>query len=178
MKFGYFLLKRLLLSIFVIFGLSILIFVIARVVPGEPARMALGPQAPEAVVQRLRQEMHLDKSLLEQYFIWVKDTFSGNFGRSLITKRLVLEDIKEYLPATMELVIFAGILMVIFAILLGTLAAQFKDTWVDGLIRVSSYFGIAIPAFVAAIFFMHLLFKSGGILYNVADLSSYSKNWV
>ncbi|MQY70043.1 MAG: ABC transporter permease subunit [Firmicutes bacterium] len=172
MKFGYFLLKRLLLSIFVIFGLSILIFVIARVVPGEPARMALGPQAPEAVVQRLRQEMHLDKSLLEQYFIWVKDTFSGNFGRSLITKRLVLEDIKEYLPATMELVIFAGILMVIFAILLGTLAAQFKDTWVDGLVRVSSYFGIAIPAFVAAIFFMLLFGYYWPILPVLGRLSS------
>ena len=172
MKFNSFLLRRLSLSIFVIFGLSILIFVIARVVPGEPARMALGPQAPEAVVEKLRQEMHLDKSLLEQYFIWVKDAFSGNFGRSLITKRLVLEDIKEYLPATMELVIFAGILMVIFAILLGTLAARYKDTWVDGLIRVSSYFGIAIPAFVAAIFFMLLFGYYWPILPVLGRLSS------
>jgi len=153
-KLGSFLLKRLLLSIFVIFGLSIVIFIIARVVPGDPARMALGPRAPEEVVQRLRQEMYLDKSLPEQYFYWIKGVSTGDFGRSLVTKRAVSEDIKEYLPATMELALFAGILMAIFAVLLGTLAARYKDTWVDSLIRILSYFGVAIPAFVAAIIFM------------------------
>jgi peptide/nickel transport system permease protein len=156
MKFGSFLLKRLLLSIFVIFGLSIVIFIIARVVPGDPARMTLGPRAPEEVVQRLRQEMYLDKPLPEQYFYWIRGVLSGDFGRSLITYRMVSGDIKEYLPATMELAIFAGILMVIFAVFLGTLAARYKDTWVDNLIRTLSYFGIAIPAFVVAIFFMLL----------------------
>jgi len=156
MKFGSFLLKRLLLSIFVIFGLSIVIFIIARVVPGDPARMALGPRAPEEVVQRLRQEMYLDKPLPKQYFYWIRGVLSGDFGRSLVTKRAVSEDIKEYLPATVELAIFAGILMVIFGILLGTLAARYKDTWVDNLIRILSYFGVAIPAFVAAIIFMLL----------------------
>ena len=156
MKLGNFLLKRLLHSIFVIFGLSIVIFIIGRVVPGDPARMALGPRAPEEVVQRLRQEMYLDKPLPEQYFYWIRGVLSGDFGRSLVTKRAVSEDIKEYLPATVELAIFAGILMVIFAILLGTLAAQYKDTWVDNLIRALSYFGVAIPAFVAAIIFMLL----------------------
>jgi peptide/nickel transport system permease protein len=100
--------------------------------------------------------MYLDKPLPEQYFYWIKGVFSGDFGRSLVTKRPVLEDIKEYLPATMELAIFAGILMAVFAILLGTLAARFRDTWVDSLIRILSYFGVAIPAFVAAIIFMLL----------------------
>jgi len=156
MKFSSFLFKRLLLSIFVIFGLSIVIFIIARIVPGDPARMALGPRAPEEVVQRLRQEMYLDKPLPEQYFYWIRGVLSGDFGRSLVTKRAVLEDIKEYLPATVELAIFAGILMVIFGILLGTLAARYRDTWVDNLIRTLSYFGVAIPAFVVAIIFMLL----------------------
>jgi peptide/nickel transport system permease protein len=118
--------------------------------------MALGPRAPEEVVQRLRQEMYLDKPLPEQYFYWVRGVLSGDFGRSLVTKRAVSEDIKEFLPATMELAIFAGILMAIFAVLLGTLAARYKDTWVDSLIRTLSYFGVAIPAFVAAIIFMLL----------------------
>jgi len=171
MKFGGFLFRRLLFSIVVLFGLSIVIFIIARVVPGDPARMALGPTAPEEVVQRLRQEMYLDKPLPEQYFIWIKGVLSGDFGRSLVTKRPVLEDIKEYLPATMELVFFAGILMVIFAILLGTLAARFKDTLVDGLIRVLSYFGVAIPAFVAAIVFMLLFGYSWPILPALGRLS-------
>jgi len=156
MKLGSFLLNRLLQSIFVIFGLSIVIFIIARMVPGDPARMVLGTRAPEEVVLRLRQEMYLDKPLPEQYFYWIRGVLSGDFGRSLVTKRAVSEDIKEYLPATMELAIFAGILMAIFAVLLGTLAARYKDTWVDSLIRTLSYFGVSVPAFVAAIFFMLL----------------------
>jgi peptide/nickel transport system permease protein len=156
MKISSFLLKRFLFSIFVIFGLSIVIFIIARVVPGDPARMILGARAPEEVVQRLRQEMYLDKPLPKQYFYWIRGVFSGDFGHSLVTKRAVLEDIKNYLPATMELAIFAGILMVIFAVILGTLAARYKDTWVDSIIRILSYFGVAIPAFVAAIIFLLL----------------------
>jgi len=156
MKFGSFILRRLLLSIFVIFGLSILIFIIARIVPGDPARMALGPRAPEEVVQRLRQEMYLDKPLPEQYFYWIRGALSGDFGCSLSTKRAVSEDVKECLPATIELVIFARMVTVILAIILGVLAAQYKDTWVDNLIRALSYFGVAIPSFVAAIFFVLL----------------------
>ena len=72
MKLGAFLLRRILLSILVLFGISVLIFVIARIVPGDPARMALGPRAPKDVVERLRQEMYLDKPLPEQYFYWIK----------------------------------------------------------------------------------------------------------
>jgi len=172
-KFGSFLLKqRLFPSIFVIFGLSILIFIIARVVPGDPVRMALGTRAPEEVVQRMRQEMYLDKPLPEQYFYWIRGVFSGDFGRSLVTKRVILEDIKEYFPATMELAIFAGILMVIFAVLLGTLSAQYRDTWVDSLIRALSYFGVSIPAFVAAIILLLLFGYYWPILPVLGRLSS------
>mgnify|MGYP001032881777 CR=1 FL=1 len=156
MNTGSFFLKRLFFSIFVIFGLSILIFVIARIVPGDPARMSVGPRASEEVVQRLRQEMYLDRSLPEQYFYWIRGVSSGDLGHSLVTKRPVLEDVKRYFPATLEVALFAAIQMIIFSIILGTLAAQYKDTWVDNLIRALSYFGVAIPAFVAAIFFMLL----------------------
>lgn len=154
MNIGNFILKRLVLAIFVILGLSILIFVIARIVPGDPARMSLGPRASEEVVQRLRQEMYLDKSLPEQYYYWIKKVLTGNFGQSLITKRPVSEDIKAYLPATMEMALLGAIQMIVFSIILGTLAAQYRNTWIDNLIRLITYFGVAIPAFVAAIFFM------------------------
>jgi peptide/nickel transport system permease protein len=153
-KLGSFLLKRILLSILVLIGLSMVIFVIARIVPGDPARMALGPTASEEAVQKLRQEMYLDKPLPEQYFFWAKGALRGDFGLSLVTYRPVLDDIKDSFPATMELAIFAGIWMAFFGILLGVLAAQYRDTWIDGLIRVSSYFGVAIPPFIVAIVFM------------------------
>lgn len=156
MEFYIFIIKRLFYAFFVLVGLSILIFVIARVVPGDPARMALGARAPKEVVQRLRQEMYLDKPLAKQYYYWARGVLSGNFGKSLLTYRYISDDIKEYLPATVELAIFATIITVIFAVILGTISAQYKNTWIDNLIRIISYFGVAIPSFVAAIFLMLL----------------------
>lgn len=154
MKLGPFILRRIFLSLFVLFGLSILIFLLARVVPGDPARMALGPRAPQEVVDQYREEMHLNESIPVQYYYWIKGIIAGDFGKSLMSRRAVIDDIKEYFPATMELVIFAGVLMAVFAIALGSLAARYKDTLVDGLIRLGAYFGIAIPSFVLAVIFV------------------------
>ncbi|MGB9802831.1 ABC transporter permease [Desulfofundulus sp.] len=154
MKLHSYLLRRLLLSIFVLVGLSIVIFIIARVVPGDPARMALGPRAPQFAVDELRKEMHLDKPLVTQYCYWIKGVASGDLGRSLVTKRGVLEDIKEFLPATMELVMLSAIFVVVFSILFGALAARYRDTWVDSVIRIMAYTGVAVPSFVVAVLFV------------------------
>lgn len=154
MKIGSFILRRLFMSVFVLVGLSIVIFIIARVIPGDPARLALGPRAPVEVVEQLRKELQMDKSLPEQYWIWLTRALRGDLGKSLVSKRPVIEDIKEYLPATLELIFFGAIFMIFFAILLGTLAARYKDRWVDGLIRVFAYIGVSIPAFVLAVFFI------------------------
>lgn len=154
MKIGPFLLRRLFFSIFVLVGVSILIFAIARVVPGDPARMALGPDVPQETVDSLRKEMHLDKSLPVQYFYWVKGIVHGDFGKSLVSYRDVGDDIKEYLPATLELSLLATIFVVVFSITLGVVAARYRNSWVDNLIRITSYVGIAIPPFVLATLFL------------------------
>ncbi|MEI6308915.1 MAG: ABC transporter permease [bacterium] len=156
MKLLFFILRRLALSLVVIIGLSILIFVIARIVPGDPARMALGANAPQEVVDRLRVRMNLDKPIYTQYVLWLGGVLQGDFGDSLYTKRPVAEDIAEFLPATVELVIFAGIIMAFGGILLGTLSAKYNNTWVDTIIRLFSYIGVVTPAFVFAILFMLL----------------------
>lgn len=145
-----FLLKRVLLSLLVLLGLSIVIFCISRVVPGDPARLALGDRASQEAVDALRAEMHLDEPLVVQYWEWLQGVLHGNFGKSLTTKRLVMDDIKAYLPATLELGIFGAILMVGLSILFGTLAAKYKNKWVDTLIRCGAYVGVAIPSFVLA----------------------------
>ncbi len=174
MRIGPFLLRRLLLSFFVLIGISILIFVIARIVPGDPARMALGPRAPQEVVDRLRKEMYLDKSIPEQYFYWIKGVVQGDFGKSLYSKRDVSADIMEYLPATLELAFLSAIFMVIFAIVLGVLAARYRDTWVDTVIRTMSYFGVAIPAFVVAVLFL-LLF---GYIWPILPVIGRYSAWI
>jgi len=154
MKISSFILHRILLSIFVIFGLSILIFTIARIVPGDPARVALGPRASVETVEQLRQELSLDRSLPVQYWIWLTNVLHGDFGKSLISRRSVSEDIKEYLPATLELIFFAALFLIFFSVFFGTLAARNKDNWVDNFIRVFAYICVSIPSFVLAIFFI------------------------
>jgi peptide/nickel transport system permease protein len=151
-----FIAKRLFQGIFVLVGISLLIFVIARIVPGDPARMSLGPRAPQFAVDELRKEMHLDQSLPVQYFFWFKGVLKGDFGRSINTKRPVITDIKEFLPATLELALFSGFLFITISIALGVLAARHRDTWIDSVIRGLSYSGIAIPSFVMAVILLLL----------------------
>ncbi|HHY96041.1 MAG TPA: ABC transporter permease [Firmicutes bacterium] len=154
MRISSFLLRRLALSVLVLFGLSILIFVIARVVPGDPARMALGPRAPQWAVDNLKKELHLDKPLHIQYYLWLKAVFRGDLGTSLFTRRPVAEDIREFFPATLEIVILSALVMAVGGIFLGALSARYSGTWFDSLVRVIAYLGVVTPAFVWAIIFM------------------------
>lgn len=148
--------KKICVYSLVLVGLSMLIFVIARIIPGDPARLALGPRAPVETVQKLKQEMNLDKPIYIQYVLWAKGVLQGDFGKSLITRRSISKDIREFLPATLELVIISALLIVVVGILLGILSTRCSDTWLDGVIRIFSYLGIATPAFVWAIILMLL----------------------
>ena len=132
-------------------GLSILIFVIARVLPGDPARLALGPRAPQSAVNALRAAMHLNDPIWTQYFYWVQGIFTGNWGISILTQRNVLQDVEEFLPATIELIGFAAIIDIVIAVPLGLLAGRYANSAVDNGVRILSYLGIAIPSFVVAI---------------------------
>lgn len=148
--------RRLLHSVFVLLGLSIVIFIIARVLPGDPARMSLGARAPQWVVDRLRQQMHLDQPLPVQYGYWLRDALQGDFGLSLVTQRSVTSDIIEFLPASLELVLFSGVIAAAGGIFLGTVSARNKDKWTDNVVRIFSYAGVVTPSFVFAILFVLL----------------------
>ncbi len=156
MKLLLFLVRRIFQSIFVLLGLSMVIFVIARVMPGDPARTALGARAPQWVVDRLREDMHLNDPLTVQYVYWLRDAMHGDFGISLVTRRDVADDVKEFFPASLELVLLAGIITAVAGIGLGMLSAQHKDEWIDNVVRVLSYMGVVTPAFVFAILFLLL----------------------
>lgn len=143
---------RLLYAIISLLGLSVLVFFLTRALPGDPARLALGPLATQAAVDALRAQLHLNDPLPEQYLYWIEGIFTGNWGLSLVTHRNVLLDVEEFLPATIELLIATAVIDLLLAIPLGLLAGRKENTWIDGLIRVISYIGIAIPSFVLAIF--------------------------
>ncbi len=118
--------------------------------------MAVGMMAPQWVVDRLRAQMHLDQSLPVQYAYWLWDALHGDFGLSLVTQRPVISDIIEFFPASLELVLFAGLMASLGGIGLGVLSARHKDTWVDGVVRLFSYTGVVTPSFVFAILFVLL----------------------
>jgi len=166
--------KRLALSLFVLFGLSILIFTISRVLPGDPVRMALGSRAPQWAVDNLREQMHLNDPLYAQYYYWLAGAVRGDLGQSLFTRRAVSEDVREFLPATMELALFAGVSMAIFGILLGAVSGRYSNTWIDNSVRIFSYIGIVTPSFVFAILFL-LLF---GYLLNVLPTMGRLSPWI
>jgi len=151
-----FIAKRLFQSLFVLFGLSVLIFVIARVMPGDPARAALGHLATEEQVERVREEMHLNDPLPVQYYHWLRNLVRGDLGKSSYTRRPVTTDLIQYIPATFELILFATLISAIVGQVTGVLAGYFRNSWLDGLSRLVSYLGIATPSFVVAIFLLFI----------------------
>ncbi len=143
--------KRAATLFLVLIGLAILIFVIARIVPGDPARIALGPLATPDQVAELRREMGLDENIVLQLWHYLVGLTQGDLGKSLLTSRPVMQDIRQALPATVELVLFTIVLEIALSIPLGVMAAVYRDTWVDNVSRVVSLIGVVTPGFVLAI---------------------------
>ncbi len=146
--------RRLWMSLLVLVGVSMLIFCIARVIPGDPARIALGPNATREQVDLLRERLHFNDPLPVQYAEFVRESLRGDLGLSLYTNRPVVTDIGDFLPATLELVLVAGLVMVALGIPLGVLAARYRDGWIDNLVRLVSLAGVVTPTFVWAVFLM------------------------
>lgn len=140
-----------------LFGLTVVVFTVARVTPGDPARLAAGPDASVEQIELITREFGLDRPLPEQYLLYMKGLTRGDFGRSIRTRRDVWSDVKAFLPATLELVFFAMGLAAVLGVAFGVLAAVYRDTWVDHLLRLVSIGGVAVPMFWLALM-LQLLF--------------------
>lgn len=151
MEFVAFLFRRVLWSGLVLVGLSMVIFAIARVVPGDPARMALGPRASAEQVVALQEKLGLNQPLIAQYGQFVSGLTRGDLGRSLLTERAVTTDIKATFPATLELVICTILIAFCLGVPLGVAAARWKDRWPDNLVRALAISSAVVPAFFLAI---------------------------
>jgi peptide/nickel transport system permease protein len=151
LEFLYFLIRRVFWSLLVLAGLSIVIFVIARVMPGDPARMAMGPRASQEQVAELKTKMGLDKPLLDQYAQYVIGLSHGDLGLSFLTKRPVNDDIAETFAATLELVLATIAIAFAFGVPMGVMAAANKDGWIDNLVRFIAILGAVAPSFLLAL---------------------------
>lgn len=147
----YYLWLRLSRLLLVLVGLSVIIFVVARLIPGDPARIALGPLATPEQVEALRLKMGLDHSLLIQYFDYMMNVFRGDMGESTITNQPVLLDITQALPATLELVLVAVMFTALIGMPLGIVAAYRPNGWFDQLSRIFSLVGVVTPSFLLAL---------------------------
>ena len=159
-----FLLQRLWTGLVLCIGITLVAFVVTHLVPGDPAAANLGQRAigDPAAVHAFRHQYGLDRPLPVQYVLYLKDLLQGNLGISEQSHRPVLTDLAEYIPATIELALFAIAVSVVIGVGLGIVAAVFRDRWPDQVIRVVSLSGVSMPIFwVALVAFYLLFFKLG-----------------
>ncbi len=145
--------RRLLLAIVVVAGVIILTFVIAHVVPGDPAATWAGPHAGPAQIAAARRFLGLDRPLPVQLGSYFGGILSGNWGYSIHTHRPVLSDIAVAAPASLELVIAALLIAVIVGVPLGLVSARWPGRPVDHLVRAGSILGVSMPIFWMALIF-------------------------
>ena len=144
-----FIIRRVLVAVPVLVGLSIILFLFLRLLPGGgPAVAILGQHATPDLIAKITAVEGLDKPLYVQYFEYMGRLLHGDFGASFIDGREVSTTFLIYFPATVELTIGALIFAVGLGIPLGRLAARHPNSWIDGIVTVISLFGISIPVFV------------------------------
>jgi peptide/nickel transport system permease protein len=139
--------KRLLAAIPVILGLSVIVFVIMAMIPGDPAIAILGAYATPDNVTRINQELGLDQPLVLRYFIWLGNMLHGDFGRSFILNRPVLDEVLERLQATLLLAGASFVLSAVFGLLAGIASAVRQFGWTDRILTFIVLIGISMPSF-------------------------------
>lgn len=130
-----------------ILGLLVITFLIARVMPIDPVLAVVGDNARPDVYEKARLDMGLDKPLVVQFWIYLTKVATGDFGRSVLTSNLVLDDIKRVFPATLELATLGTLIGISLGIPLGVLAATRQGRWPDHIARFIGLFGYSIPIF-------------------------------
>jgi peptide/nickel transport system permease protein len=129
------------------FGLLLITFLIARVIPIDPVLAVVGDNAKPDVYEAARIELGLDKPLWQQFAIYVGKVFTGDFGKSVLTSQPVLTDIKRVFPATLELATLGTLIGIVLGVPLGVLAAVYQGRWPDQIARFIGLFGYSIPIF-------------------------------
>ncbi|MFA4913729.1 MAG: ABC transporter permease [Burkholderiaceae bacterium] len=151
--------RRLLLLAPMLLGVSIAVFLVLQFIPGDPARLAAGPDAVEEDVQQIRENYGLDRPVHTQYFIYLGKLLKGDLGDSFQTYAPVTEGIARTLPATLELTAAGMLLAVVLGVPLGIVAAVRPRGWVDSALTALAVLGISMPGFFLGLLLM-LVFAS------------------
>lgn len=159
-----YIIRRLLLAVLVLVGVSIITFVIARLVPSDPVALYVGPRAKPEAREAARVKLGLDRPLYEQYLRYMGEVFRGDFGISVRSHRPIIDDLKVFLPATLELVFVSMIITVLIGIPLGVVSAARKDSWVDQFSRIYAVINVSMPVFWLALLLQLLFVRQLGLL--------------
>lgn len=158
------LLRRLAFLPLVLLGMSVITFMLTHVVPGDPARLLAGAHASKASVEALRRQQGLDRPLLEQYGDYVTGLVRGDLGTSITTRRPVLDDLRDFFPATAELTIAAMLIVAILGLGLGLVAGLNRGRPVDHAIRLLSIGGVSVPVFWLGIVLQIVFYQKAAML--------------
>jgi peptide/nickel transport system permease protein len=156
--------RRFFFLILVLFGLSLITFTLSHLVPADPARMIAGPRASKSTVEKIREDYGLNDPLPVQYVDYVKGVLVLDFGTSFSSRRPVSEDLGRYLPATIELGLYAFLIATVIGVPLGVASAVRRDSWIDHVSRFISISGLAVPVFWLALMAQYFFFGKLGWL--------------
>jgi peptide/nickel transport system permease protein len=160
---GRFITLRLLQTIVALLGIAVLIFILVRLT-GNPIDLMRTPSTTPEQIAQIKQELGLDKSEPEQFWIFIKDLAHGNLGRSLIKRRTVTEMIGEALPNTLRLSGTAFGVGMVISLILGVIAATRRDSWLDNFVKFLAILGQALPVFWVAIMSIYVFSVAWNIL--------------
>jgi len=163
--------RRLCLMIFVLFGVLVITFLVSHVIPADPVAAALGSQAPAYLIEKVRHEWGLDLPLHEQFINYMWNVLHGDLGKSIRTDKPVAEDLLRYFPATIELSTAAIILAIVLSIPLGIISAVRRNKLSDHITRVFSIFGISMPVFWLGLLLLAALYFKLGLMPSPGQLS-------
>jgi len=175
MNLSQYLARRAGLTVFVIFGVTLITFFITHVVPADPVVAYLGDHAPPDLVEKVRHQIGLDRPLPVQYVIYLKDLLHGNLGVSIMDNRPVNQDLAQYLPATIELSTAAMLVAILIGIPTGVVSALYKDRWPDQVARVFALGGTSLPVFYVALLLLGVFYFRLGVLPGPGQLSIFTQ---
>jgi len=145
-----YILRRLVLGVLILFLLSVAVFVMLRVAPGDPASYICGLRCTPEGIDAIHEDMGLNHPYPVQYFTWLRDVLTGDLGNATVSNKPVIDSLRERLPVTLELLIITMWLTAIVGVSFGVISAVFRNTPADYLVRVTAVLGLALPNFWVA----------------------------